>query len=153
MATSGTRVAITDAIAALQRLSEVFQRRRAQLARRAGLTEQQWRVLEQIATEHFMPSMFARDNESSPAAVSKTIRQLLDKDLVAVSISAADGRQRDYELTTAGKRLMTDLRRQRRRAIDAIWTDLPDRQLTSFCATALELTRRIEAYAAEESED
>lgn len=153
VANADTRPAVSDAITAMQRLAELFQRRRAQLARRVGLTEQQWRVLEEIATEHFMPSMFARDNESSAAAVSKTIRQLLDKSLVAVSISEADGRQRDYVLTPQGKRLMSELRKLRRRAIDAIWADLPDRQLNNFCATASQLTRRIEAYASEESEE
>ena len=141
------------AIQELQRLSELFQRRRVQLARRVGLTEQQWRVLEQISSEHFMPSMFARDNESSAAAVSKTIRQLLDKNLIVVSISQGDGRQRDYDLTAEGKRTLATLRRHRKRAIDTIWATMPARQLEDFRATAAHLTARIEAYAAEEKKE
>jgi len=90
-----------DAIANLQRLTDLFQARRAALALAAGLTEQQWEVLERIATEHFMPSLFARHRASSAAAVSRLIRQLLDKRLVSVSARAHDGRQRQYVLTGA----------------------------------------------------
>ena len=100
-----------------------------------------------------MPSMFARESESSPAAVSKTIRQLLDKGLIAVSISETDGRQREYELTPHGKKTMAALRRHRNRAIEAVWAPMPERQLKEFRATAARLTARIEAFAAEESEE
>jgi len=48
------------AVAALQRLADVFAERREQLAHSAGLSEAQWRVLEEIASEDFMPSLFAR---------------------------------------------------------------------------------------------
>ena len=85
---------LREALAALQRLSDAFARRRGQLARGAELTEAQWRVLEQIAAEDFMPSLFARRQEQTPAAVSKLIRQLLDRGLVEVSISSGDARQR-----------------------------------------------------------
>ena len=78
------------AIAALQHLTQLFGDRRAQLAEAADLTEQQWQVLEEIATDHFMPSMFARTRDSSAPAVSRTLRQLLEKDLVAVSVSPDD---------------------------------------------------------------
>src|SRR5262245_14306817 len=90
-------------IAQLQRLTDLLQQRRQQLAKRAGLSEQQWSVLEEISTEQFIPSLFAKSRESSAAAVSKTLRQLLDKDLVRVSVSESDGRQRQYELSPKGK--------------------------------------------------
>ena len=48
------------AIECLGRLSELYQRRREQLAASVGLTDREWDVLEEIATEHFMPSLFAR---------------------------------------------------------------------------------------------
>lgn len=138
---------IHEAIAQLQRLTDLFQQRRQTLARRVGLTEQQWRVLEEISTEHFMPSMFARQSESTPAAVSKILRQLLDKELVHVSVSEDDGRQREYALSHAGKRVMQELRRDRQRAIDTIWNDLPADQLERFTRLASELVTRIEAYS------
>ena len=47
-----------------------------------GITIEQWRVLEEISTDHFIPSMFARSRDSSAAAVSKILRQLLDGVLV-----------------------------------------------------------------------
>lgn len=138
---------IHAAIATLGRLTEVFQRRRQQLAQDAGITEHQWSVLEEISTEHFMPSMFARRNDSSPAAVSKTIRQLVDKGLVSVSLSKADGRQRDYVLTPRGRRTMATLRDAREAAIAGVWHALGAADLQDFARIGQELTVRLEQYA------
>jgi DNA-binding MarR family transcriptional regulator len=91
------------AIEKLTRLTDLFLERREQLASRAGLTDGQWQVLEEISTERFMPSMFARDRDSSRASVSKVLRQLLDRGLARVAVSPKDGRQRTYALTPAGK--------------------------------------------------
>lgn len=139
---------VHDAIANLQRLTDLFQERRAQLASAAGLTEQQWEVLERIATEHFMPSLFARRRESSAAAVSRLIRQLLDKRLVTASARDHDGRQRQYVLTAKGRRTLDALRTGRQSAIDAIWSSLDRRALATFAEVSAEIIRRIEAYAA-----
>src|SRR5262245_51362634 len=136
------------AIRQLQRLAELFGKRRAQLATGAGLSEQQWRVLEEIATERFMPSMFARGRKSTAAAVSRIIRQLPDKQLVSVTVSRTDGRQRRYVLTAKGKRTLEALRAQRRRAIDAVWMDLDPQALDAFIRSSSELIGRLEAYAA-----
>jgi DNA-binding MarR family transcriptional regulator len=143
---------IHRSIAQLQRLAELFQQRRQQLARRSGLTEQQWRVLEEISTEHFIPSLFARSRESSAAAVSKVLRLLLDKELVRVSVSESDGRQRQYELSPKGQRTLERLRRDREHAIAAIWSDLPVDELRRFNSLGAELIARIERYAADEQE-
>lgn len=142
---------IHRAIAQLQRLTDLFQERRAQLAKQAGLTEQQWLLMEEISTEHFMPSMFARTKDSSAAAVSKVIRQLIDKDMISVSISESDGRQRQYELTAQGKRVMSNLRQRRQRAIDAIWAGLDKRQLAQFADVSEQLISAIEAYSQKET--
>lgn len=138
--------AIHGAIEELRRLTDVFQERRRRLATSCGITEQQWRVLEEIATEHFMPSMFARERESSAAAVSKVLRQLLDKGLVSVSVSPEDGRQRQYELTAAGKAVMKELRRRRKRAIAEIWCDLAPESIDAFTRFGRTLAERMEAY-------
>jgi DNA-binding MarR family transcriptional regulator len=141
---------IHQSIAQLQRLAELFQQRRNQLAQRAGLSEQQWRVLEEISTEHFIPSMFARSRESSAAAVSKVLRLLLDKALVRVSVSESDGRQRQYELSPKGQRTLERLRRDRQHAIETIWSDLPVDELRRFNRLGAELIARIERYASQE---
>lgn len=143
---------ILQAIACLQRLADAFHVRRGQLAATAGLTDHQWGVLEEIATEHFMPSMFARRRQSSAAAVSKTLRQLIDKGLVTASVDRADGRHRQYVLTARGKRTMDRLRAHRQTAIDRIWADLDVAALQSFVRFGTELTRRLEDYA-EQSAD
>lgn len=151
MAASNDAPAMYRSIALLQRLTELFEQRREQLATRVGLTVQQWRVLEEISTEHFIPSLFARSQESSAAAVSKVLRQLLDKGLVRVSVSVADGRQRQYELSARGRQLMLRLRAHRQRAIEAIWTGLPADRLCAFSELSAELIARIERHAAQEN--
>lgn len=142
---------VREAVAALQRLAEAFARRRAQLARGAGLSEAQWRVLEQIAEEDFMPSLFARRRARSAAAVSKLIRQLLDRGLVAVAIAEGDARQRRYSLTAAGRAAMETVRRDRERAIARIWADFEPAALGRFSDFAAQLADRMEAHARAES--
>lgn len=141
------------AISALQRLADAFLERREQLASDAGLTAYQWRLLEEISTEQFMPSLFARERSRSPAAVSKTLRLLLDRELVSVSVRAADGRQREYKLTRAGRRILARLAASRSRAIDSVWRDLDRRDLIRFAAFGEELGRRLDRYAHEQSGD
>ncbi|HKU44387.1 MAG TPA: MarR family transcriptional regulator [Polyangiales bacterium] len=140
---------VHGAIARLTRLTELFEQRREQLAAHVGLTASQWNVLEEISTEHFMPSMFAKSEERSRAAVSKVIRQLLDRGLIQVAISAADGRQRDYALTADGQATLAKLRAERERAIEAIWLQLNPAQLEQFNAFSSDLIERIERYARE----
>ena len=138
---------ILQAVSCLRRLTEVFQRRRRQLAQSVGLSEQQWRVLEEISTEHFMPSMFARSRESSAAAVSKTLRQLADKRLISASVSEADARQRRYVPTAKGRRALASLRARREEAIEHVWRAFDTGQLRSFTRFDNRLTERLEEYA------
>jgi DNA-binding MarR family transcriptional regulator len=134
------------AIASLQRLTELFAERRRQLAREAGLTETRWRLLEEVEGGTFMPSMFARRRARSAAAVSRTLRQLLDQDLVRASIDSADGRQRIYALTPRGRRTLAGLRRRRERAVEEIWGPFGSARLRSFQRFAEELADRLETY-------
>lgn len=138
---------IEAAIESLGRLADLFQRRRIQLARGVGLTVQQWRVMEEISSRHFLPSLFARERECTPAAISKILRQLLGKGLIRTAISEDDGRQRRYRLTAEGRRTIERLREERRRAIRAIWSDLPGPAVTRFTHFAVELCDRLESYA------
>ena len=137
---------LPGAIAALQRLADAFARRRGQLARGAGLTEEQWRVLDEIAAEDFMPSMFARRKAKTPAAVSKVIRQLTDLGLIDASISATDARQRNYALTAQGRQTLEGVRRDRQRALDRVWSGIAPRELEGFARFAGELAERLEAH-------
>jgi DNA-binding MarR family transcriptional regulator len=138
------------AIAAMTELAEIFARRRESLARAAGITVEQWRVMEQIAAAHFVPSLFARTRESSAAAVSKILRQLLDARLASVAIAQADRRQRRYALTVKGRRAFEALRAARRAAIEAVWKELSREELATFTAFAEKLCERIEDYSARE---
>ena len=144
---------VHEAIGRLQRLADLFHQRRTQLAQGAGLTEAQWEVLERIASEQFMPSLFARHRDSSPPAVSRIIRQLLRKRLITVSVSTTDGRQRRYQLTARGRKTLDALRGLRRRAIDTIWMDLDPRALAAFTDFSSELITRLEAYASRQAKE
>ena len=139
--------ALWAAIEQLGRLTEMMERRRQQLARSVDLTPQQWRVLDQIARPNFMPSLFARAQNCAPAAVSRTLRQLLDRGLVEASIAPGDARRRDYVLTRAGRQVLAALRRDREDALEAVWSGFPRSELARFAAFGGELADRLEAYA------
>lgn len=147
MPQAARRPEIRRAIAALQRLAEDFALRRRQLAGEAGLTEAQWRVLDEIAGEDFMPSMFARRRDCSPAAVSRSLRGLIDKGLVEASISPEDARQRDYRLTRRGRAALQRLAREREHAIESVWREFDNRDLRGFERFAHALADRLESYA------
>jgi DNA-binding MarR family transcriptional regulator len=138
---------IFRAIEAMGTLSELFERRREVLARDAGITIEQWRVLEEISREHFIPSMFARSRDSSAAAVSKILRQLLDSGLVSAAIGRDDRRNRHYKLTAKGNRTLRELRAARENAIEAIWTGFSANELAAFSEFAERLSERIERYS------
>jgi DNA-binding MarR family transcriptional regulator len=137
-----------EAIECLARLVDLTETRREQLAASVGLTDQQWGVLEEVATEHFMPSLFARRRESSAAAVSKILRQLVDKGLVVAAVAKDDARQRRYALTAKGKRVMDRLREGREAAVQQVWLSLDPDELRSFTAFGRTLIERLEHYAA-----
>lgn len=135
---------IHEAIAALQRLSDLFAARREQIASEAGLSVAQWRVLEEIATEHFMPSMFAERRAISAAAVSKLIRGLLEAGLIRASIAEGDRRQRNYVLTAVGRRTLDRVRSTRQSAIDEVWSSIPVSELQNFVRFGNALADRLE---------
>lgn len=138
---------VHDAVACLGRLSEVFRQRRLELAASVGLTEQQWSVLDEIEQADFMPSMFARQRESSAAAVSKILRQLQDKELVVVSVSDSDGRQRRYVPSSLGKQTLERLREGRQHAIAQVWLELAADDVVAFTRFGNELIERLERYS------
>jgi len=139
---------VHEAIECLTKVAELYHRRREQLAAEVGLTDPQWEALEEIATEHFMPSLFARRRESSPAAVSKILRQLIEKGVVVASIAAEDGRQRNYALTPKGRRLMDRLRERREEAVRHVWLTLDAAGMRAFTQFGNRLIERLERYAA-----
>jgi DNA-binding MarR family transcriptional regulator len=137
---------IHRAILCLGRLAELFTARRQRLASGVGLTEHQWGVLEESAKDDFMPSMFARKRESTKAAVSKTLRQLIEKGLIRGNVHPADARQRDYALTARGKRVLEQLRRSRELAIAEVWQKLEQRTVEAFAESGEKVAEALAAY-------
>ena len=148
-----TRTPLFAAIDGLGRLTELMERRRRQLAAQVDLSPQQWRVLEEIAREDFMPSLFARNQECSAASVSRTLRQLLARGLVVVSIAESDARRREYAPSRAGQRVLERVRAAREDALEAVWSDFQGKELERFAAVAAVLADRLEAYARTASGD
>ena len=135
------------AIASLQRLAEIFAERRRQLAAAAGLTEAQWRVLEEVGGDGFLPSMFARRRAITAAAVSRTLRHLLDLGLVQSSIGTGDSRERHYRLTAKGRRAIATVEAARETAVKEVWESLPVGELEEFSRFSDELSQRLEGLA------
>ena len=135
------------AIANLQRLADTFTERRRQLAAGIDLTEGQWRVLEEVGDEDFLPSLFARRRSITPAAVSRTLRQLLQRGLVSSGIGAEDGRQRRYQLTARGRRALAEVAAARAAAVAEVWAEIPRGDLETFSRVSGELAERLERYA------
>ena len=138
------------AIEALQRLSQLFLERRRQLAREAGLTESQWRLLEELADEAFMPSLFAKRRHCTPAAVSRGLKALLERDLATVAIAEGDARQRVYRLTASGRDILARLRSRRAEAITEIWERFGADELEGFVRFASELGDALERFSVRE---
>lgn len=137
----------------LQKLADLFAWRRSQLATAAGLRESEWRMLEEVESEHFLPSLFARERACTPAAVSKTLRALQEAGLVRARIDAQDGRQRRYSLTAAGRRRLEALRSAREEALNVIWSDLPERELARFAHFSEGLVDRLRTYARDQESE
>jgi DNA-binding MarR family transcriptional regulator len=135
------------AIAALQRLADAFALRRRQLAASADLSEAEWRLLQEVEDADFIPSMFARRRECTPAAVSRSLRRLLEAGLVATGVSGSDRRQRLYRPTAAGRAVLRRLRDRRRHAIQTVWQRFDVAELDAFVRFATELSEGLEAYA------
>jgi len=136
---------IFEAIGQLQALSHIFIRKRADLAKQAGLTEAQWRLLDEIAQEAFMPSMFAAQRENSKAAVSKTLRQLTDAGLITVAIASGDARQRKYSLTPLAEKKLKQLKQLREAAIDEVWRPIDRKLLAQAVKFNEQLIMRLKA--------
>lgn len=131
----------------LGRLAAAFAERRRQLAESVGLTDQQWQALEQVETEHFMPSLFARERASSAAAVSKILRQLTDKGLVTAHVGEVDARQRSYVVTPKGRDVLGTLRQERQEAIERVWLPLGKEELDAFQELGRKISERLEHHA------
>lgn len=136
---------IFEAIGQLQTLSHIFIRKRAELAKQAGLTEAQWRLLDEIGQEAFMPSMFASQRENSKAAISKTLRQLTDAGLITVAIASGDARQRKYTLTPLAVKKLKQLQKLREAAIDTVWRPIDRKLLASAVEFNEQLIGRLKA--------
>jgi len=79
--------------------------------------------------------------------------QLLDKDLVSVTLSKSDGRQRDYVLTAKGKRIMQTLRDERALAIEKIWLKLDAHLIKTFVSFGTKLSEHLEDYGSTQQKE
>lgn len=137
---------VYQAIRQLQMLSTIFIKKRRELAARVGLTEAQWRVLDEIGHNDFMPSLFASERENTKAAISKTLRQLIDARLVTVEISQADARQRKYALTAIAQEKLEELTRLRTESIEKVWMPIDGKLLEQTVTFNEELIENLKRF-------
>jgi DNA-binding MarR family transcriptional regulator len=90
--------------------------------------------------------MFAHKRASSAAAVSKILRQLTEKGIIVAHISEVDGRQRDYEVTPLGQKLLTSVRKERERAIAEVWLSLNREELADFHSIGDALATKLQTW-------
>ena len=83
--------------------------------------------------------------------MSKILRQLQDKELVVVSLSSSDGRQRNYELSAEGKRALERLRERRQHAIAEVWLAFDADVVGAFTRFGNELIERLERYSKDQA--
>ena len=88
-----------------------------------------------------------RSATGGPAAISRGLRSLLERDWATAEIASGDARQRRYRLTAEGRRVLDRLRRGRERAIAAVWHSFDARALRGFVSFAGELADHLEEYA------
>jgi DNA-binding MarR family transcriptional regulator len=79
--------------------------------------------------------------------VSRVLRQLLDRGLVVVSISATDARRREYSLTADGAKRIARLQAARERAMEAVWDGLERVDVEHFARFGAQIAGRLAAYA------
>ena len=137
---------VYQAIRQLQMLSTIFIKKRRELAGRVGLTEAQWRVLDEIGHNDFMPSLFASERENTKAAISKTLRQLTDAGLITVEISREDARQRKYTLTAEARQKLDELTRLRTEAVEKVWMPIDQKLLEPTIAFNEALIENLKRY-------
>jgi DNA-binding MarR family transcriptional regulator len=83
----------------------------------------------------------------TPPAVSRTLRQLLERELVRSEIGPQDGRQRHYELTRKGRKVLEDVAAARAAAVEEVWRAIPRSDLKVFSRVSGDLAERLEDYA------
>jgi DNA-binding MarR family transcriptional regulator len=76
---------------------------------------------------------------------------LQERELVTAGISSEDARQRVYELTGEGRRLLKRLNRKRGEAIEAIWEPFGAAELERFTSFATRLSDGLEEHRRRES--
>jgi len=96
-----------------------------------------------------MPSLFAARRCVTPAAISKLLRSLLEAGLVEAGIATQDRRQRTYQLSASGRRILARLRASRQQAIDEVWSDISAAELDQFAGFGERLSERLERYLKE----
>ena len=90
-----------------------------------------------------------KERQRTAAAVSRTLRSLVDQGLAEASLGEDDARRRIYRLTTRGRSLQRSLRRQREEAIQAVWGEFKPAELRGFVRFADVLGDRLESLTRE----
>lgn len=145
---TAARAATEEAIiVALFDIANHLARRGERLARRAGLTTQQWLVLLEIAGDPsfrrargasgsgqggVLPSEIATGRGVSRATVSAVVAQLERLGLIEQVDDPSDGRRRRLQITSDGRSALADIEPERRRTNRRLLGTLAPRERDAF---------------------
>lgn len=157
------------AVLALMDLSGQLQRRGEAIARRAGISTQQWLILLHVAGEPGLPRLaqghdrdgiLASDIASirgvTQANISRLLAGLITRALVKQTGDAADARRRRLALTDRGRKVLAQIEPLRQRANELLLSDFTRAERAVFvrclhrCLDRLQLDREDAYLRAEE---
>lgn len=115
--------------------------------RAANVTEQQWRVLRVLADADTLDARSIAEQALLYApTVTRILKELGDRKLIARSIDPLDGRRSIISITAEGRALVRDTAKHTKLLLDAYTKEFGDERLEAFKREAMALAAALERF-------
>lgn len=115
--------------------------------RRAGVTEQQWRVLRVLSDNGTMDAgSIAAKALLYPPSVTRIVKELLQRELIAKTANPGDGRKLSISVTEAGQALVQETGVHTKRLLDQYEAAYGSDRLAKFVEEARQLAIALEPF-------
>lgn len=115
--------------------------------RKANITEQQWRVLRVLSDSGPLDAKSIAEQALLYApTVTRILKELTDRGLLAREIDPADGRRSVVTITSAGRQLVADTASHTGLLLASYRNSFGEERLDAFIAEALALARSLEQF-------
>jgi homoprotocatechuate degradation regulator HpaR len=119
--------------------------------RRAGVTEQQWRVLRVLSDSGMLDAgAIANSALLYPPSVTRIVKDLLQRGLVAKQVNPDDARRVSISITAEGETLVKETAIHTKRLLDQYEAAFGSQRLEAFKKEAQELADALRQFAPEE---